>query len=108
MLYFLCCPKTPILPVGGGGEGGGRTPMKRVGMLMVSLRGVNFGFWSHLRSSGQNAIICGREGLLEGCTRRPFKSIYLICLLLWSLVGDKKACVMPRLVSFRGLIQNFP
>ena len=21
--------------------------MKRVGMLMVSLRGVNFGFWSH-------------------------------------------------------------
>ena len=27
-------------------------------MLVVSLRGVNFGFWSHLGCSGQNAIIC--------------------------------------------------
>ena len=31
--------------------------MKRVGMLVVSLRGVNFGFWSHLECSGQNAFI---------------------------------------------------
>jgi len=30
--------------------------MKGVGMLFVSLRGVNFGFWSHLRCSGQNAV----------------------------------------------------
>ena len=33
--------------------GGGGTPhMKGVGMLVVSFRGVNFGFWSHLRCSG--------------------------------------------------------
>ena len=38
--------------------------MKRGGMLVVSLRGVNFGFWSHLGRSGQNAIIRSREGLL--------------------------------------------
>ena len=31
--------------------------MGREGMLVVSLRGVNFGFWSHLGCSGQNAII---------------------------------------------------
>ena len=31
--------------------------MKRVGMLVVLLRGVNFGFWSHLECSGQNAVI---------------------------------------------------
>ena len=31
--------------------------MKGVRMLVVSLRGVNFGCWSHLGSSGQNAII---------------------------------------------------
>ena len=31
--------------------------MKRVGMLVVSLRGVNFGFWFHLECSGQNAFI---------------------------------------------------
>ena len=30
--------------------------MKGVGMLVVSLRGINFGFWSHLGCSGQNAI----------------------------------------------------
>ena len=27
-------------------------------------RGVNFGFWSHLRCSGQNGIIFSREGLV--------------------------------------------
>ena len=31
--------------------------MKVVGMLVVSLRGVNFGFWSHLGCSGQNARV---------------------------------------------------
>ena len=47
------------------GGGGGVTPhMKGVGMLVVSLRGVNFGFWSHLGCSGQNAIIFSREGLV--------------------------------------------
>ena len=45
--------------------GAGGTPhMKVVGMLVVSLRGVNFGFWSHLGCSGQNAIIFSREGLV--------------------------------------------
>ena len=44
---------------------GGRTPhIKGVGMLVVSLRGVNFGFWSHSGCSGQNAIIFSREGLV--------------------------------------------
>ena len=28
--------------------GGGYSQMKRVGMLVASFRGVNFGFWSHL------------------------------------------------------------
>ena len=42
-------------------------------MLVVSLRGVNFGFWSHLGFSGQNAIIFSREGLVEGCTRKNIK-----------------------------------
>ena len=35
--------------------------MKLEGMFVVSLRGVNFGFWSHLGCSGQNAIIFSRE-----------------------------------------------
>ena len=51
---------------GGGGGGAGKTPiLKRGGMLVVSLRGVNFGFWSHLGCFGQNAIICSHENLLR-------------------------------------------
>ena len=42
---------------------GGTLHMKGVGML-VSLRGINFGFWSHLECSGQNAIIFSHEGLV--------------------------------------------
>ena len=38
--------------------------MKAVVMLVALLRGVNFGFWSHLGCSGQNAIIFSREGLV--------------------------------------------
>ena len=49
---------------GGGGGGGGGSHMKRVGMLVVSLRVANFGFWSHdLGCSGQNAILFSRKGL---------------------------------------------
>ena len=38
------------------GPGWGTRHMKGVAMLVVSLRGVNFGFWYHLGYSGQNAI----------------------------------------------------
>ena len=46
-----------------GRDQGGTPHMKGVGMLFSSLRGVNFGFWSNLGCSGQNAIIVSREGL---------------------------------------------
>ena len=38
--------------------------MKGAGMLVVSLRRVIFGFWSHLGCSGQNAIIFSRQGIV--------------------------------------------
>ena len=44
--------------------GGGDSAYERVGMPVVSLRGVTFGFWSHLGCSGQNAITFSREGLV--------------------------------------------
>ena len=47
------------------GGGGGRLPYKKGrDARHLSHRVVNFGFWSHLRCSGKNAIICSREGLL--------------------------------------------
>ena len=51
-------------PQWAGGLGGATPHMKGVGMIVVSLRGVNFGFWSHLGCSGQNALIFSREGLV--------------------------------------------
>ena len=44
--------------------GGGHSHMKQTGMLVVSLRGVNFGFWSRLGCSGQSANILSRQGLV--------------------------------------------
>ena len=42
--------------------------MKGVGRLVLSLRGVSFGFWSRSESRlgcfGQNAFIFSREGLV--------------------------------------------
>ena len=43
---------------------GGDSHMKQTGMLVVSLRGVNFEFWSRLGCSGQNANILSRQGLV--------------------------------------------
>ena len=50
--------------------------MKGVGMLVVSLRGVNFGFWSHLGCSRQNPIIFSSQGLVKSCTREKI-NIYI-------------------------------
>ena len=47
---------------GEGGRGGG-SHMKGAGMRVVSLSVVNFGYWSHLRCSGQNAITFSCKGL---------------------------------------------
>ena len=53
---------------------GGDSHMKAAGMLVVSLRGVNFGFWSLLGCSEQNVIVFSRKGLFYDCTRR-----YIFC-----------------------------
>ena len=43
-------------------------------MLVVSLRGVNFGLWCQLGCSGQNAIIFNRKSLFQGCKQRNIKN----------------------------------
>ena len=60
---------TLIHTLGGGGGfrvrvSGGDSHMKQTGMLVVSLRGVNFGFWSCLGCFGQSANILSRQGLV--------------------------------------------
>ena len=44
--------------------------MKQTGMLVVSLRGVNFGFWSRLGCSGQSANILCHQGLVKGSAKK--------------------------------------
>ena len=83
--------------------GGGGSLMNGAGMLFLSIRGVNFGFWSHLGCSVQNAIIFSRKGLFKGCTRRNikklciFNSFYLLdsCnqSLKWSVLGVKNRLI---------------
>ena len=65
--------------------------MKGAGMLILSLRGVNFGFWSHLGFSGQNAIIFSRKGLISGCTRRNIKRSICLCYKNSLFSGVKKS-----------------
>ena len=63
--------------------------MKGAGMLVISLRSVNFGFWSLLGSSGQNTIIFSCEGLVWGCTRRNIKISICLCFKMVSFRGQK-------------------
>ena len=78
--------------------------MKGVGMLVVSLRGINFGFWPHLGSPGQNAIIFSREGLVQGYTRK----IYIVCVLTWSLLGVKTSLGPAQIGLLQGFNSKFP
>lgn len=54
--------------------------MKWGGMLIVSVRGVRFRFWSRLGCSEEKDIMCtsisSREGLVQGFTQRNIK-IYI-------------------------------
>ena len=51
--------------------------MKGEGILVVSLRGINFRFWSRLGCSGQNAIIFSRDGLNLGLHAKKY-NIYVL------------------------------
>ena len=67
--------------------------MKRAEMFVVLLRGVHFRFWSHLRCSGQNAIIFSREGLVKGCTQRNIKIYICLCIKMVSNFRGKEKLV---------------
>ena len=45
-------------------EGRGDSYVKMLGLFVVSLRGINHGFWPHLECSGGNAIISVLSGNL--------------------------------------------
>ena len=57
--------------------------MKGLGMLVVSLRAVSFGFWFHLGCSGQRVSF--RVAL------EKYKNIYIVCVSTWSFLGVNKS-----------------
>ena len=60
----------------GFSRGGGDSAYERGGDVP---KGVNFGFWSHLGCSGQNAIIFRREGLVTfRVAREKYKNMYVL------------------------------
>ena len=63
-LYLLLAMYCYVCIAPDGGGGGGDSHMKQTGMLVVSLRGVSFGFWSRLGCSGQSANILSHQGLI--------------------------------------------
>ena len=67
--------------------------MKGAGMLVVSLSDANFGFWSHLGCSGQNATIFSHKG----CAKK-YKNIYIFQLILFTPFMQSKF----KMVSFEG------
>ena len=79
--------------------------MKAARMLVVSLRGVNFEFWSLLGCSGPNVIVFSRKGLIYDCTRR-----YIFCqFVLFTQFMSSKFSITSipkehrnKMVSFRG------
>ena len=78
----LCKNLAPLnLPPGGGGT----LCMKGVGMLIVSLRGENFGFWSRLGCSGQNTIIFSHKGLLGLHSKKYLKKFIFSIRFIYSI-----------------------
>ena len=66
--------------------GGGGTPyMKGEGMLIVSLRGANFGVWSPLGCSWQNTIVFSRKGLFRVALEEILKNYIFSIRFMYSI-----------------------
>ena len=88
---IICALKMRLLVLNSRGEGG---HMKQMGMLVVSLRGVNFGFWSRLGCSGHSANILSRQET-QNYAKRNRSQIFLLTSFVFIFV-----CFSA--VSFRG------
>ena len=75
------------------GRRGEDSHIKRGGLLVVSLRGVNLGFWSHLGCFGQNVYIYTFIFQHEVKVSLPSLKVAVFFLFF---------CVMDNMVSFRG------
>ena len=87
-------------------SGRGGLPYERVGMLVISLRGVNFRFWSRLGCSEQNATKFSCQVSFRVARKEIYK-IYVFNLFYLLFYWSKKGWATPSLAYLGGLIQNF-
>ena len=73
---------------------GGGSHMKQTGILVVSLRGVNFRFWSRLGCSGHDINILTRQETQNYAKRNRSQMFFLTCFVF--------VFVRFQAVSFRG------
>ena len=64
--------------------------MKGVGMFVILLRGVNFGFWSHLGCSGQTPSCLAVKVSFRVAREKNVKILYCLCFNMVSFRGPKK------------------
>ena len=85
--------------------------MKQTGMFIVSLRGVNFGFWSRLGCSGHSTNTLSRKETQNYAKRNSSQIFFLNCFCFqnllklrpdWSALGVTKSLSHAQMVSFRG------
>ena len=75
--------------------------MEGAGMLVVSLRGVNFRFWSRLGCSGQNTIIFSPYKSLSGLHSKKYKKLYIFNLF-YDLLLTRFMSSKFKMIAFRG------
>ena len=63
--------------------------MKGAGKFVVSLRGVNFGYWSHLGFSGQTALYLAVKVSFRVARERSLYFVICLCFKIVSLRGQK-------------------
>ena len=63
----------------------GELPYERGRMLVVSLRGVNFRFWSRLGCSGQNSIILAAKVSFRVALEEIFKNYTFSIRFIYSI-----------------------
>ena len=96
--------------------------MKQMGMLVISLRGVNFGFWSHEGWSGHSTNILSCQEMQNYTKRNRSQFFFKICFFFvfvcfyavsfrgqnlvkprpdWSPLGVTKSLSHAQMISFR-------
>ena len=81
--------------------------MKGVGMLVILLRGVNFGFRSHLGCSWQTPSCLAVKVSFRVAREKNVKILYCLCFNMVSFRGPKKLEPRPNWSPLGVLFQNF-